>query len=62
MKIARESGAIITKNVVMLGALAGSGVLPFDKKILLDTVLENVPKKYKKINEKAFERGYKSID
>ena len=61
LKLAREAGAIITKNVVMLGALAGSGVLPFDKKILLDTVLENVPPKYKKINEKAFENGFNSI-
>ena len=61
LKLARDAGAIITKNVVMLGALAGSGVLPFDKKILLDTVLENVPPKYKKINKKAFESGFNSI-
>lgn len=61
LKIAREAGAIITKNVVMLGALAGSGILPFDKNILLDTVLENVPEKYKKINKKAFESGFNSI-
>lgn len=61
LNLARDAGAIITKNVVMLGALAGSRILPFDKKILLDTVLENVPAKYKKINEKAFELGYNSI-
>jgi len=61
VKLAKKAGALITKNVVMLGALAGSGVLPFDKKILLDTVLENVPKKYKEINKKAFESGYNSI-
>jgi len=61
VKLAKKAGALITKNVVMLGALAGSGVLPFDKKILLDTVLENVPKKYKEINKKAFESGYDSI-
>ena len=61
LKLAKESGAIITKNVVMLGALAGTGVLPFDHKILLETVLENVPEKFKKINKKAFESGFNSI-
>jgi len=61
LKIARDAGAIITKNVVMLGALAGSDVLPFDKKFLLETILENVPEKYKEINKKAFENGYKAI-
>ncbi len=60
-KLAKKAGAIITKNVVMLGALAGAEVLPFDKKILLDTILENVPKKYKEINKKAFELGFNSI-
>ena len=61
IKLAEESGALITKNIVMLGALAASGVLPFDKKILLDTILENVPAKFKDINKKAYEGGYKAI-
>jgi indolepyruvate ferredoxin oxidoreductase, beta subunit len=60
-KLAKEAGAIITKNVVLLGALSGSGVLPFKKEILIDTILENVPKKYQNINKKAFELGYSSI-
>ena len=61
LKIAKDSGAIIAKNIVLLGALAGTGVLPFDTKILLDTILINVPKKYKKINENAFNGGFKAI-
>jgi len=60
-KLAKEAGAIITKNVVMLGALAGADVLPFKKEILLDTILENVPKKFKDINKKAFELGFNAI-
>jgi len=61
VKIAKDAGAVITKNIVMLGALAGADVLPFDKKFLLETILENVPEKYKDINKKAFENGYKEI-
>jgi len=60
-KIAEDAGALITKNIVMLGALAATDVLPFDKKILLDAILENIPAKFKDINKKAFEGGYKSI-
>jgi indolepyruvate ferredoxin oxidoreductase beta subunit len=61
LKIARDSGAIITKNIVMLGALAATKILPFEYIILLDTILDNVPGKYKKINEKAFRGGLDSI-
>ena len=61
MKIARESGAIITKNIVLLGALASTETLPFKSEILLETILENVPSKYKDINKKAFEGGLEAI-
>jgi indolepyruvate ferredoxin oxidoreductase beta subunit len=61
LKIAKEAGAIITKNTVMLGALAASGVLPFKPEVLLDTILEDIPEKYKDVNKKAFEGGMKAI-
>lgn len=60
VKIAKNAGALITKNVVMLGALAASDVLPFDSEILKNTILDNVPEKFKKINKKAFENGFNS--
>lgn len=61
VKIAKDAGAVITKNIVMLGALEASGVLPFKKGILLNTVLENVPAKFKEVNKKAFEGGFSAI-
>lgn len=61
LKLAKEAGAIITKNTVMLGALAASGVLPFKPGALLETILEDVPDKYKDVNRKAFERGMNAI-
>ena len=60
-KIAKEAGAVITKNTVMLGALAASGVLPFKPEVLLETILEDLPEKYKEVNKKAFEGGMKAI-
>jgi indolepyruvate ferredoxin oxidoreductase beta subunit len=61
VKLAKDAGDIVTKNVVMLGALAGADILPFKSDFLLDAILESVPKKYIDINKKAFELGFKSI-
>ncbi len=59
--IAKNIGAIITKNVVMLGALQASDVLPFKENVLLDTILENVPEKFQDVNKKAFKEGYNAF-
>ena len=61
VEIAQKSGSLLTKNIVMLGALAGTGVLPFKTDILLKTILDNVPSKYKDMNEKAFQNGLKAF-
>lgn len=61
VKIAEDAGASITKNIVMLGALAAIDILPFKPQVLLETILENVPAKFKDINKKAFEGGMKAI-
>jgi len=61
LKIAKNSGAVITKNIVLLGALAAVDVLPFESHILLKTILDNVSPKYRKINEEAFKGGMNSI-
>jgi indolepyruvate ferredoxin oxidoreductase beta subunit len=60
-KIAKEAGNIITKNIVLLGALAATDILKFKSDILIETILENVPIKYKEINKKAFQEGFKAI-
>lgn len=61
VKIAKEAGSIFTKNTVMLGALSALDILPFKQEILLETILENIPNKYKEMNKKAFESGLKAI-
>ncbi len=61
LTIAKDSGAAITKNIVMLGALAAADILPFKSDFLLETILENVPVKYKDINKNAFDSGMKAL-
>jgi indolepyruvate ferredoxin oxidoreductase beta subunit len=60
-EIAKNAGAVITKNSVMLGALAASGILPFSSDILLETILEDIPEKYKEVNRKAFQGGMGAV-
>lgn len=61
VKIAQAAGAVITKNIVVLGALSATNVLPFKPEVLLSTILENVPVKYKEVNEKAFKGGVDAV-
>ena len=62
VKIANDAGAIIAKNIVMLGALAAAEVLPFKSDVLLDTIFDNVPSRFKDVNRKAFEGGFKAFN
>ncbi len=61
LQIAKDAGARITKNIVLLGALAATNVLPFETDVLLDTILANVPSKFKSINEQAFRGGMNAV-
>ena len=61
LKIAKETGTAVTKNIVILGVLAGTNILPFKPEILLKAVLDNVPAEYKEINEKSFQVGMNAI-
>jgi indolepyruvate ferredoxin oxidoreductase beta subunit len=60
--ISKKAGAVITKNIVLLGSLAATGILPFDSKVLLDTIVDNVPAKFRSVNEKAFQGGVKAFN
>ncbi len=60
-EIAKKAGAVIAKNTVMLGALAASNVLPFSAEVLLESILEDIPEKYKDINKKAFKGGMDAL-
>lgn len=57
-KLAKEAGAAIAQNIVMIGALTATGVLPLTKQQMTEAVKEQVPEKFVDINLKAFEKGY----
>ncbi|MFO7792800.1 MAG: indolepyruvate ferredoxin oxidoreductase subunit beta [Candidatus Saliniplasma sp.] len=57
-KLAKEAGAAITQNIVMIGALTATDVLPVSKEEIIESIEKQVPEKFIEINKKAFELGY----
>lgn len=56
--LAKEAGAAITQNIVMLGALSATEVLPLTKDEMMDAVENQVPEKFVDMNLKAFRKGF----
>ncbi len=57
--LAEQAGSVKAVNIVLLGAAAGLGFLPFDRSVLEKVIASNVPQKYVELNMKAFELGYR---
>jgi indolepyruvate ferredoxin oxidoreductase beta subunit len=56
-ELARSAGMVKTLNVVMVGCLFGSGILPATPEEFTDTVMKTVPSKLAEVNERAFKCG-----
>ena len=59
--IAQEAGNIQTTNVVMMGALFGTGLLPVPVDIAKDVIRNRVPARAIDANMKAFDMGYEEV-
>lgn len=57
VEVAQEAGNILTANMVMLGALFGSGKIPVRKETVKALIEESFPAKATAVNLKAFELG-----
>jgi indolepyruvate ferredoxin oxidoreductase beta subunit len=56
-KLAEKAGDAIATNVVMLGALSASGVLPFKEETLITTLEKSLHPRYLELNLNAFQLG-----
>jgi indolepyruvate ferredoxin oxidoreductase beta subunit len=61
-ELAIEAGNERTMNVVLLGALGATGLLPFSLKDLRKAIRERVPPRTIEINMKAFNLGIEKFD
>jgi indolepyruvate ferredoxin oxidoreductase beta subunit len=59
-QIAEAAGSRLTTNVVMLGALFGSGLLPIKTATIKEAIKKRFPAKAAPLNLKAFELGYEA--
>jgi len=59
--LAQKAGNVRAMNVVMLGALAGTGKLPVSIESIRQVIRENVPKGTEEVNLRAFELGLKAV-
>ena len=59
--LAQRAGNVRTMNVVMLGALAGTGKLPVSIESLKQVIRDNVPRGTEEVNLRAFELGLRTV-
>ncbi|MHA1771175.1 MAG: indolepyruvate oxidoreductase subunit beta [Candidatus Thorarchaeota archaeon] len=58
MSLAESAGSPQSMNMVMFGAIIGSGIVPVSKDIALATVAASFPGRFEEINTRAFESGF----
>jgi indolepyruvate ferredoxin oxidoreductase, beta subunit len=59
--LALQAGSALALNMVMLGALAGSGVLPLETISIRETIRDKSKKSFVEINLVAFDLGMKAL-
>jgi len=57
-ELAKEAGSILTRNIVLLGAMADIGRIPVKTESIQEALKELVPKKHLKTNLEAFRLGF----
>ena len=57
-EIARESGHILSMNMVMLGSATAVNGFPIKKDVIIDSMVANLPEKSLNINLVAYEKGF----
>ena len=59
--IAIEAGKAVAANAVMIGAMAAVDGFPLSKQQLYDSLVSQVPAKFRDLNVDAFERGFNAV-
>ncbi|MCK4863449.1 MAG: indolepyruvate oxidoreductase subunit beta [Dehalococcoidales bacterium] len=60
-EIARQAGSLQAANVVMLGALFGTGLMPISEETAKEAILSRFKAKVGETNIKAFDMGYEAV-
>ena len=60
-KLAKEAGSILTRNIVLVGALAATRKMHVKTESLTEALRELIPPKHLDVNVRAFELGYELL-
>ncbi|MBD3405603.1 MAG: indolepyruvate ferredoxin oxidoreductase subunit beta [Candidatus Lokiarchaeota archaeon] len=61
MKFAKKAGSSRSLNMVMLGAIIGTGLTPLTKQAAIESVTSAFSKRFEPINSRAVELGFEEI-
>ena len=56
--LAKKAGSILSLNMVMIGALAKTGLIPLSESLLKQSIRDKTKKAFLEMNLKAFDLGY----
>ena len=60
-RLAEEAGSILTRNIILIGALTATGKLPVRTESVISSIQELVPVEHIEMNVKAFKLGYEYV-
>lgn len=60
-ELARKAGSVLTENIVLIGVLAATGIMPMKDSSIIGALRELVPSKHLDMNIKAFKLGYDCV-
>jgi indolepyruvate ferredoxin oxidoreductase beta subunit len=62
MRLAEDAGSPRSLNMVMLGAILGTSIVPVTKESVIETVRETFSAKFESINLTAIDSGLEHIE
>jgi len=60
-ELAIDAGKAVVQSVVMVGALASSGLVPISEEAFRKTIVDIFSERDPKLNQRAFDLGYKAL-
>ncbi len=60
LKLASDAGSSVALNIVLLGALAATGILPVKPDALKASIRKLISSRYRNVNLAAFDNGYRA--
>lgn len=61
MELAKQAGSSRSMNIVLFGAIIGTGLIPVRKETAIEAVRNAFPAKFEKVNVEAFNLGFTKI-